>query len=154
MRCFPGKKWRSSGEGRLQPRMTGERGEGGKQSQEGRLENRGRPYKFPSWKSRLAPRDLGDRTEGNVETIKRWKNVQSGIGQAGKRNQTICSQAPGCWQSALSAKAWARVPVSPPDQAAGSRGGGQAQGPQQDSHLGEFWEHGALRRGRLPRSSC
>ena len=59
--------------------MTGEKGEGEEQSQERRLENQRHSYKFPSWKSRVVPRDLGERTEGNMENMKRWKNVQSRI---------------------------------------------------------------------------
>lgn len=66
-------KQRSSREGRLQPRTTGEKREGEEQSQERRLENQRQPYKFPSWKSRVAPRDLGERLK---ENIKRWKKVE------------------------------------------------------------------------------
>lgn len=55
--------------------MTREKGEGEKQRQERRLENQRHAYKFPSWKSRIAPRDLGESFEGYVKNIKRWKNV-------------------------------------------------------------------------------
>lgn len=64
---------------RLQPRLTEEKGEGQEQSQERRLENQRHTYKFPSWKSRITPRDLSEKFEGSVKDIKRWKSTESGI---------------------------------------------------------------------------
>lgn len=101
--------------------MTGEKGEGEEQSQERRLENQRQLYKFPSWKSRVAPRGMSERTEVNMENIKRWKNVQARVARAGKPNQTVCNQALGSWWSTLPPKPWCQsTPLSRLREAAGT----------------------------------
>lgn len=63
-----------------------------------RLENPSRSYKGPSWKRRAVPRSLGERTQGDGENTKRWKNISSRIGMVRKQNHSICSlRGGGAW---------------------------------------------------------
>lgn len=66
-----------------------EKGEGEEQSQERRLENQRHTYKFPCWKSRIAPRDLGEMFKDYGKNIKRYKNAEFGIRPTGKPNQPL-----------------------------------------------------------------
>lgn len=59
--------------------MSAEKGDREEQSREERLENQRHSFKSPNWKSRVVPRDLGEKTGGNMGNVKRWKNVQSGM---------------------------------------------------------------------------